>query len=140
MWLHPLTNFEIQKYYKNKPMFNGVYSKNNLPKIRDGLSEINLDEFKSIGSHWKAFYVNGNIGRASYDAIYCDSFGVEHIPKEVKKFIGNKIIITNIYRIQSYDLTMCGDFSIKLIDLILKSKRLPDYNNLFFLKKIWEEW
>ena len=68
--------------------------------------------------------------------IYFDSFGVEHIPKEVKKFIGNKIIITNIYRIQSYDLTMCGDFSIKLIDLILKSKSLPDYNNLFFLKKI----
>ena len=72
--------------------------------------------------------------------IYFDSFGVEHIPKEVKKFIGSKIIITNIYRIQSYDLTMCGDFSIKLIDLILKSKSLPDYNNLFFLKKIWEEW
>ena len=68
--------------------------------------------------------------------IYFDSFGVEHIPKEVKKFIGNKIIITNIYRIQSYDLTMCGDFSIKLIDLILKSKSLPDYNNLFFPKKI----
>ena len=75
-------------------------------------------------------YVNGN------NMIYFDSFGVEHIPKEVKKFIGNKIIITNIYRIQSYDLTMCGDFTIKLIDLILKSKSLPDYNNLFFPKKI----
>ena len=131
MWLHPLTNFEIQKYYKNKPMFNGVYSKNNLPKIRDGLSEINLDEFKSIGSHWKAFYVNGNIGRASYDAIYCDSFGVEHIPKEVKKFIGNKNTIKIFYRIQTYDSVMCGYFCIGFIDFILKGKSLLDYTNLF---------
>ena len=131
MWLHPLTNFEIQKYYKNKPMFNGVYSKNNLPKIRDGLYEINLDEFKSIGSHWKAFYVNGNIGRASYDAIYCDSFGVEHIPKEVKKFIGNKNTIKNFYRIQTYDSVMCGYFCIGFIDFILKGKSLLDYTNLF---------
>ena len=112
-------------------MFNGVYSKNNLPKIRDGLYEINLDEFKSIGSHWKAFYVNGNIGRASYDAIYCDSFGVEHIPKEVKKFIGNKNTIKNFYRIQTYDSVMCGYFCIGFIDFILKGKSLLDYTNLF---------
>ena len=54
MSLHPLTNFEIQKYYQNEAKFNGVYSKNNLPKIKDGAYAINLDEFKSIGTYWIA--------------------------------------------------------------------------------------
>ena len=48
---HPLTNFEIQRY-KNKPIFNGVYSRNNLPKVKDWAYVINLDEYKSIGTHW----------------------------------------------------------------------------------------
>ena len=59
---------------------------------------INLDEFKSIETHWIALYVNGNNGSASYDVIYFDSFGVEHIPKDIEKFIGNKNI-TNLYKI-----------------------------------------
>ena len=83
---HPLTNFEIQKYYQIKPKFNGVYSRNNLTKIRDEAYIINFDEFKSIATHWIALYVNGN------NVIYFDSFRVEHIPKETKKFIGNKNI------------------------------------------------
>ena len=53
--------------------------------------------------------MNGNNGSASYDATYFESFGVEHIPKEIKKFRGNKNIITNIYRIQAYDLIRCVD-------------------------------
>ena len=57
---HPLTNFEIQKYYQNEPKFYGVYSRNNLPKIKDGTYVINLGEFKSIGTNWIALYVNGN--------------------------------------------------------------------------------
>ena len=76
-------------------------------------------------------YVNGNNRRASYDAIYFDSFGVEHIPKEIKRFIGNKTIITNIYRIQAYDLITCGYFCIRFIDFTLKDKNLLDYTNLF---------
>ena len=75
--------FEIQKHYKNEPKFNGVYSRNNLPKIKDGAYVINLHEYKSIGTHRIALYVNGNNRRASYDAICSDSFGVEHIPKEI---------------------------------------------------------
>ena len=55
--------------------------------------------------HWIALHVNGNNGRASYDAKYFDSFGAEHIPKEIKKFIRGKNII-NIYRIQAYNLIM----------------------------------
>ena len=53
---HSLINFEIQTYYQNEPKFNGVYSRNNLPKIRDGTYIINLDESKSIGAHWIDFY------------------------------------------------------------------------------------
>ena len=48
---HTLTNFEIRRYYENGPKFNGVYSRNNLPKIKDGAYVINLDEFRSIGNH-----------------------------------------------------------------------------------------
>ena len=56
-----LTNFEIQKHYQNESKFNGVHSRNNLPRMKDGAYVINLDEFESIGAHWIAFYVNGNI-------------------------------------------------------------------------------
>ena len=65
----------MQKYYQNQPKFNGVYSRNNLPKIKEGACVINL-EFKSIGKHWIALYVYAN------DIVYFDSFVVEHIPKK----------------------------------------------------------
>ena len=122
---HPLTNFEIQKYYENEPKFNGVYSRNNLSKIKDGAYIINLDEYESIGTHWIALYVNAK------NVTYFDSFGVEHIPKEIRKFIGNKNNITNIYRVQGYDSIMCGYFCIGFIDFMLKGKSLLDYTNLF---------
>ena len=76
---HHLTNFEIQKYYQNETKFNGVYSINNLPKIKDGAYVINLDEYESIETHWIALYVNSN------KVTYFDSFGVEHIPKRIKQ-------------------------------------------------------
>ena len=74
--------FEIQKYYQNKPKFNSVYSRNNSPKTKDGAYVINLDEYNSIRTHWIALYVNANNRKTSYDAIYFDNFGDEHIPKE----------------------------------------------------------
>ena len=74
---HLLTNFGIQQDYQNEPKFNGVYSRNNLPKIKDGAYVTNHDEVKSIGTHWIALYVNGN------NIMYFDSFGVGHIPKEI---------------------------------------------------------
>ena len=89
----PLTNLEMQKY-QNKPRFNGVYSSDNLPKVKDGAYVINLDEYSNIGNHWVALYVGG-----ANDVTYFDSFGVEHIPKEIRTFIGNKHIKTNIFRI-----------------------------------------
>ena len=87
---HPLTNFETQMYYQNEPRFNGVYSRDNLNKIKDGADVINLDVYPDIGTHCVALYVNNN------SVTYFNSFGVEHIPKEIKEFIKNKYIKINI--------------------------------------------
>ena len=95
---HPLANCEIQKYYQNEPRLNGVYSRDNLPKIKNGDYVINLDEYYNINTHWVALYAQDN------DITYFDSFGVEHIPKEIRTFIDrplssalyNKNITTNI--------------------------------------------
>ena len=62
---------------------------------------------------------------------YFDSFGVEHIPKEIRKFIGNKNIIANIYRMQAYDSIMSGYFCIGFIYFVLKGKSSLEYTNLF---------
>ena len=67
---YPLTNFKKQKYYQNKPKFNAAYSRNNLPKIKDGAYVINLDEFKSIETHWIALYVNGNNASIRFDNVW----------------------------------------------------------------------
>ena len=64
---------------------------------------------------------------------YFDGFGVEHIPKEIKKFIDKSIVVTNIFRIQAYDSIMCGYFCIGFIDFMLKEKTLTEFTNLFSL-------
>ena len=90
---HPLTNFEIHKYYKIEPRFNSVFSRNNLPKnIKDGAYVTNL---------------------------YFDSFGVEHAPEEIKEFIKNKNIRANIFRIKANNSVMCGYFCVGFIDLLI---------------------
>ena len=66
---------------------------------------------------------------------YFDSFGVAHISKEISKLIGNKSILTNIYRIQACDSIMCGYFCIGFIDFMLEGKSLLDYTNLFYPNK-----
>ena len=122
---HHLTNFEIQKCYQNQPKFNGVYSRDNLPKIKDGAYVINLDECSDNKTHGIALYLPNN------DITYFDRFRVEHIPKEIKKFIGNKNIKINIFRIQAHDSIMCEYFCIGLIDLMLAGKTLTDFTNVF---------
>ena len=64
--------------------------KNYLPKIKDGACVTTLDEFKSIGTHWIDLYLNGNNKRTPYDTKYFYSFVIEHIQKQIKKFIENK--------------------------------------------------
>ena len=132
---HPLTNIEICEYYKNEPRFNGVYSRNNLPNpIKKGAYVINLDEYENTGTHWVSLFV-----KPKY-TVYFDSFGVEHIPKEINKLIANcdttkpsslERIKSNIFRLQTYDSIMCGYFCIEFINFMLKGKTLLDYTNLF---------
>ena len=86
---------------------------------------INLDEYSDIGTHWVALHVNNN------NVTYFDSFGVEDILKEIKLFINNKNIKTNIFRIQAHDSVMCRYFCIGFIDFMFKGKTLTEYPNLF---------
>ena len=68
---HPLTNFEIQKYYENESRFNGVFSRDNLPKkVKDTAYVINLDEHADTGTHWIALFRNRS------EIVYFDIFGV----------------------------------------------------------------
>ena len=82
---HLLKNFEMQKYDQNEPRFNRVFSRDNLAnKIKDGYYVINLNEHEDVGTHWIALFCRKN------EIVYFDSFGVEHVPKEIEKFIGHK--------------------------------------------------
>ena len=123
---YPLRNFEIQKYCKNELRFNGVFSRNNLPKkIKDVAYVINLDEHAGVGTHWIALFCNRN------ETFYFDSFGVKHVPEEIKNFIRNKNIKAIIFLVQANDSVMCGYFCIRFIDFMLAGKKLTDYTRLF---------
>ena len=92
---------------------------------------INLDEYENTGTHWVSLFV-----KPKY-TVYFDSFGIEHIPKEINKFINNDTtnssslerIKSNIFRIQAYDSIMRGYFCIEFINYMLKGKTLLDYTN-----------
>ena len=123
---HPLTNFEIQKYYRNEPRLNGVYSGNNLPeKIKDGTCLINLDEYVDVGTYGTVLFCYRS------EIFYVDSFGVEYVPEKIKEFIENKNIIANIFEVQTNDSIICGYFCIGFIDVMLAGKKLTDFTNLF---------
>ena len=114
-----MTTFKIQKYYQNKPRFNGF-----IPyKIKDGASVINLLEYSDNGTHWIALY--------ALNVTYFDGFGVENIPKEITIFIDKSIVIASTFRIQAYDSITCGYFCIGFIDFVLAGKTLRDFTNLF---------
>ena len=121
---HPLTNFEIEKYYQNGPRLNDVYSRDNLPdKIKDGTYVINLDEHSYIRTHWIVWHALNNL------VTYFDSFENEHIPKETK-ILNKSITVTNIFRIQGYDSVMCEYFYTGFIDFMLPRKTLTHFANL----------
>ena len=123
---HLLINFEIQKYYQKEPRFNRDYSRENLlDKIKDGEYVINLDEYSDIETHWIDLYALNN------NVTYFDSFGVEHIRKEIIIFIDKSIVVTNVFRIQAYDSVMCRYFCIGFIDFMLADKTLTDFTTFF---------
>ena len=91
-----------------------------------------------MGKHWVALHVRKASAKDVNDnnyVIYFVSFGVEHIPKEIKKFIEsslhNKNIKANIFRIQGYDSIMCGYSCIGFINFMVAHKTLTDFTNLF---------
>ena len=94
-------------------------------KIKHGAYVINLDEYADTGTHWIALFCKKN------EIYYFDSFGIEYIPEEIKKFIGNKNIKANIFRVQANNSVMSGYFCTGLIDFMLTGKKLTDYTNLF---------
>ena len=102
-----------------------MFSRNNLPKLQKGAYVINLYRSKNTGTHWVVIFVK------SHEVIYFDSFVVEYIAKEIMKSMLNKIIKTNIFRIQDYDSIICGYFCISFIEFLLKNKSLTDFTNLF---------
>ena len=87
-------------------------------KIKDGAYITNLDEYTDTGTHWIALFCKKN------EIVNFDSFGVEHIPEEIKEFIGNKNIKTNIYCVQANDSVMCGYFCIGFIYFMLAGKNI----------------
>ena len=98
---------------------------NNWPKqIKDGAYITNLDEYGDVGTHWIALFCKKN------EIVHFYSFGVEHIPEEIKESIRNKNIKANIFRIQEHNSIMCVYFCIGFIDFML-GKKLTDYTNLF---------
>ena len=112
---HLLTNFEIHKYYQNEPRFNGVYSTDNLPKIKNGASVINPDEYSDIGTHWVALYVYNN------NVTYFDSFGAEYIPKEIKTF-HRSLSIKKIFSEYKHMIQCAYIFVLVLLILCLQEK------------------
>ena len=99
--------------------------RDNITKMKGGTYIINFSEYSDIGTHWAALYVHND------NFTYFDSFGVEHIPKEIKTFIDNKIIKTDLFRVQVYDSIMCGYFCIGFIGFMLVGKTLTEFKNLF---------
>ena len=94
-------------------------------KKKDGAYLIKLDEYADVGTHWIVLFCNRN------ETLYFDSFGVEHVPEEIKEFAGNKNIKANIFRVQANDSVMCGYSCIEFIDFMLAGKKMTDYTSLF---------
>ena len=94
--------------------------------MKNGAYVINLDEYEDAGIHWIALYVKNN------KFIYFDSFGVEHVPKEIKRFIGHKNTKTNIFRIQADNSIMSGYFCIGFINFMFAGRSLIDFRSTGF--------
>ena len=93
--------------------------------IKNGAYVINLYEYADVGTHWIALYGKNN------EVAYFDSFGIEHVPKEIKIFIGHKNIKANIFKIQADNSIMCPYFCIGFIDFLFAGTSLIGFTNLF---------
>ena len=123
--LHPLSNIEITEYFNHEPRFNSVFSRNNLPRIKDRVYVINLDDQKSKGTHWVSLFIDKHLD------VYFDSFEIECIPQEQLCKTKDQLITHKIFRIQDNEPIICGFYLIAFIEHMLAGKTLLDYINLF---------
>ena len=101
--LHPLNNdIEITNYFKYEPRFNAVFERKNLPKIKDAVYVINLDDKNGKGAHRVLLFIHKNV------AVYFESLGIEYIPQKVLTKLSDQSITHNIVRIQDNESIMCG--------------------------------
>ena len=94
-------------------------------KINDETYVINFDEYADAGTHWIALFCNRSA------IVYFDSFGVEHVPEEIKKIVGNENITANIFRVQANNSVKCVYFCIGFIDFMLAGQKLTDFLRMF---------
>ena len=99
------------------------------------LTNSKIQNYYQNETKFNGVYSINNLSKV-YDETYFDSFGVANISKEIKKFIGNKNILTNVSRIQAYDSIICRYFCFRFIDFMLKGQSLLDYRNLFSIKNM----
>ena len=103
-----------------------VYSRNNFPEKNKGWAYvINHDEYANVGTHWIALFCKKR------EIVYFNSFGVEHVSKEIKEFIGHKSIKANIFQVQANNLIMCEYFCIAFIDFMIAGKKLTHFTSMF---------
>ena len=123
--LHPLSNIEINQYFNYDSKFNGVFSRNNLPRIKYVPYVINLDDKNSKETHSDSLFIDRNT------AVYFDSFRIEYIPQKVLNKIKDKSITHSIFRIHDNDSFTCGFCCIVFVEYLLAGTNLLDYTNLF---------
>ena len=115
---HPLTSFEIQKYYQNERVFNGSYSRDNLPKtIKDGTYVINFDEYVDV--HIEVLCIAKILKLFISTVLQLNMF-----LKKLKNLLGIKTV-------QSNNSIMCGYFCIRFIDFMFAGKPFIDFTSLF---------
>ena len=114
------------KYFNYGPRFNNVYSRDNLPRIKDGINVINLDDKESKGKYWVSLFIDKNT------AAYFDSFGVEIFRKNyyTKSKINLSLTTYLEYKVM---ILLCRDFTVSLSQKICLQEKLIDYTNLFSL-------
>ena len=122
---HPLTNFDIQKYYENEPRFNGVYSRYNLPRRNKGWGIRNKPWWICRCGHTLDCFICNRS-----EIVYFDNFDFEHVPEEIKEFAWNKNIIAHIFWVQANNSVMCGYFCTGFIDFMLAGKN--DFTDWFY--------
>ena len=116
------------------PYLRAYFSRDNLNNlIKSGIYIINLDEYGDIGTHQIALFCRKS------EIAYFDSFGVEHVPEEIKEFIGNKNIKANVFRVQASNSMIVDIFALDSLILCLQVKNsliLAVWFLLMILKKM----